>query len=263
MWTAEGTNKKIYEWINAIKQRRVVRYDLDKVCYLDEYDRTVAYGSKNIDIKGVKEQLQGLEKEKKIYIEEAVAIINSERASEQLKYHQYEKWFKVEKVIKYIEIALILVVIVCMSIYDNLSMGIRTSLFFGLGEVLLMLLVLLIVPLAFVVAKIGKNIYRTCYNRYMGSVAARMKGLGKSFDRKSRTCYDAIDNLYLRSLDPTHRELVLLRRQQEKHNQDMLKLERERQDIEKDRLREQKRATQAAEELLSIEKEREKRYRNW
>lgn len=69
--------------------------------------------------------------------------------------------------------------------------------------------------------------------------------------------------MYLLSLDTTHRELVLLRRQQEAHNQDMLQLEKERQKAEKERLEEQRRAREATEELLSIEIEREKRMGRW
>ena len=69
--------------------------------------------------------------------------------------------------------------------------------------------------------------------------------------------------MYLLSLDTTHRELVLLRRQQEAHNQDMLRLEKERRKAEKERLEEQRRAREATEKLLSIEIEREKRMGRW
>ena len=69
--------------------------------------------------------------------------------------------------------------------------------------------------------------------------------------------------MYLLSLDTTHRELVLLRRLQEAHNQDMLRLEKERQKAEKERLEEQRRAREATEKLLSIEIEREKRMGRW
>ena len=47
------------------------------------------------------------------------------------------------------------------------------------------------------------------------------------------------------------------------HNQDMLKLERERQKADESRLKEQQRTRQATEELLAIEKERERRYREY
>ena len=43
----------------------------------------------------------------------------------------------------------------------------------------------------------------------------------------------------------------------------MLRLERERQKAEEQHLKEQQRTRQATEELLAIEKERERRYRGW
>lgn len=111
--------------------------------------------------------------------------------------------------------------------------------------------------------KIIKHGFGIRYKRYIELVSNKLNNLGNGFIRTSIDYYDAIDNLYLLSLDTTHRELVLLRRQQEAHNQDMLRLEKERQKAEKERLEEQRRAREATEKLLSIEIEREKRMGRW
>lgn len=70
-----------------------------------------------------------------------------------------------------------------------------------------------------------------------------------------------IDTLYLRSLDPSHREMVLMRREQAEHNRKQEELEEERVRLENERLREAEKTRKAQEKLLKIEEEREKRYR--
>lgn len=41
----------------------IVRRDLDKVYRYNEYNEAIAYAKKNIDVKGVKEEMQNLQKE--------------------------------------------------------------------------------------------------------------------------------------------------------------------------------------------------------
>lgn len=246
-----------------MKKTKFERYDLDKVYFMNEYNKTVTYGNTNAGIGGVKEQLQGLELEKSRYFENVASIVNPERENEESKYHQYEKWAKIEKKYKYAEIFLIAVCVTEMFTFKYFPIGLRTSLFFGLFEVLLAFLTIFVVPIIFIITKIIKHGYGIRYKRYIELISNRLNSLGNSFIRTSIDYYDAIDNMYLLSLDTTHRELVLLRRQQEAHNQDMLQLEKERQKAEKERLEEQRRAREATEELLSIEIEREKRMGRW
>lgn len=75
--------------------------------------------------------------------------------------------------------------------------------------------------------------------------------------------YTSIDDLYLSSLDPAHREVVLMRRDQERQHQETLQAQREHQAIIES---EQRRTREAMEEsasatrrLLDIEEERERR----
>ena len=164
---------------------------------------------------------------------------------------------------KYAEIFLIAVCVAEMLTFKYLPIGFRTSLFVGLLEVMVAFLTVFVVPIFFIITKIIKHGYGIRYKRYIELVSNKLNNLGNGFIRTSIDYYDAIDNLYLLSLDTTHRELVLLRRQQEVHNQDMLRLETERQKAEKERLEEQRRAREAAERLLSIEIEREKRMGRW
>lgn len=246
-----------------MKKSKYERYDLDKVYFMNEYNKTVTYGNTNAGVSGVKEQLQGLELEKSRYFENVASIVNPERENEELKYRQYEKWAKIEKKYKYTEIFLIAVCVAEMLTFKYRPIGLRTSLFFDLFEVLLVFLTVFVVPIIFIITKIIKHGFGIRYKRYIELVSNKLNNLGNGFIRTSIDYYDAIDNLYLLSLDTTHRELVLLRRQQEAHNQDMLRLEKERQKAEKERLEEQRRAREATEKLLSIEIEREKRMGRW
>ena len=91
-----------------MKKTGRIRYDLDKVYFMAEYNKAVAYGEQNIRVQGVKEQLCRLEQEKKNYFEKVADIVNAERDTEQAKYQRYEKWAANEKKVKYLEIALIL-----------------------------------------------------------------------------------------------------------------------------------------------------------
>lgn len=246
-----------------MKKDQLVRYDLDKVYFMNEYNQAVSYGNQNINIPGVKEQLHSLENEKSSYFSAVANVTNPERENERTKYQQYEKWAIAEKKCKQVELALILFTIIYMAIDKYLPIGFRNSLIFSLLNILLIFLVVLAGPISFIVAKIIKNGYSMRYRQYIDPIQNRLNDMGSKFARTSIDYYTAIDNLYLLSLEPTHRELVLLRRQQEQHNQDMLRLEKNRQKAEAKRLKEQQMTRQATEELLEIEKERERRYRGW
>ena len=140
-----------------MKKSKYERYDLDKVYFMNEYNKTVTYGNTNAGISGVKEQLQGLELEKNSYFENVASIVNPERENEESKYRQYEKWAKIEKKYKYAEIFLIAVCVAEMLTFKYLPIGLRTSLFFDLFEVLLVFLTVFVVPIIFVITKIIKH----------------------------------------------------------------------------------------------------------
>lgn len=240
-----------------MKRPGITRLDMDKVYFMNEYNKAIAYGRQNIRIQGVREQLQGLEQEKESYFSKVADIVSPEREVEEVKYQQYENWAIREKKAKYFEILLILATVLYVTFEKYFPV------FFVLFGFLLLALVLFIGPIAFIVSKVAKHSYSVIYNRYIEPIANQLNALGSSFQRASIEYYDAIDSLYLGSLDPAHREMILLRRQQEMHNQEMLRLEKERQKAEEQRLNEQQRTRQATEELLAIERERERRYRGW
>ena len=132
-----------------------------------------------------------------------------------------------------------------------------------LTTVIIFAYILFIGPLSIIISAILKKYYGSKYRKYIESISARFIKLGNDFQAISHSYYDSIDNLYLCSLDAAQREIILLRRDQEKHNQEMKRMEEERQLLERQRLAEQQRARAATENLLAIEQERERRYRSW
>ncbi len=239
------------------------KLNLDTVFFLYEFKKAFEYGKKNFHISGVKEQLQELDKEKKLYYDKVAEIVNPERENNEIKYQKYMKWKKTEKKAKLIEVLLIVLIIIRLVIFDYLPVSFRTSLIFSLSDLLIIAFAVFIGPIAFIITKIIKHIYGIYYMQYTKSIITKLNELGNHFEQISANYYKAIDDLYLCSLDNTHRELVLLRRQQEMQNQEMLRLEKERQEFERERLDEQRRARTASEQLLAIEREREKRWRGW
>lgn len=233
---------------------------MDKVYYFYEYNRTIDYGNPKVNIKGVAGVLRALEQEKDVYFQKVTDIANAERSVEETRYNQYAEWRRRGKNLGFLEIFLIVAYIVRLTVVKYLfPISLRTSVLFSLGDVLLTLLVFFIGPIAFAIAEAARCGYGIRYNQYIKSVSAKIHSLGMDFEERARTYYKQIDNLYLQSLDPTQRELILLRREQEAHNKKMLQMEQERKNIEQQHLWEQQRARQATEELLVIEKERERR----
>lgn len=246
-----------------MKRQEVRRYDLDKVYFMDEYNKAVAYGTQNINVEGVREQLQKLENEKASYVKKVESVVNPERDKEHAKYQQYEKWAKTERKFKWIEIMLIVFLVAELNFHKFLPVGLRTSALYILLEWALFFLTVFLGPIVFIVSKLVKHSYGMVYNRYVESIANSLNALGNSFQRTSSSYYDAIDNLYLNSLDPTLREMILSRREQKEFNRAMLQEQRLARQEQRLTRQEQQQIRRNQEEMLAIERERERRYRGW
>ena len=148
-----------------MKKGKIVRYDLDKVYFMAEYNKAVSYGRQNIGVQGVSEQLYKLEQEKKAYLEKVSHIVEAEKSVEQAKYQQYEKWATMEKKCKWAEIGLIALFVVRLVIFQYLPVGLRTSLLFSLFDLLIVLLPFFFCPAAFNISKKAKHSFSLRYNK--------------------------------------------------------------------------------------------------
>lgn len=239
-----------------MKKPNVTRYDLDRVYWLGEYQKTVAYAEQNISIDGVKAQLDSLRAEKKRYSDEVSAFAEAERNTERLKYEAYKKWAAVAQISKWVFLAGLIgsVVIAILSGHHNGNL---------LGDIFAILVLLAFfggLPTA-IVSFLGRAWCARQYQQYINGIASRFDSLGSTFKERSKSCYNAIDNLYLNTLDATQRELVLMRREQAAQSQRLLQAEKERQRLQEKLIVEQQKTRATQEELLAIERAREERYK--
>lgn len=231
----------------------IVRCDFDRCYRVSEYNKALEYAKENIEVEGVREQIQNLQNEKKNYINNIESITNPERETENQKYALWEKWNRVGMICKglmSISLLLIIIIFIILMVHSSAFLDI----FF-----LIPVLVLLITIPVFLVAMTGTKICESSYSRYISGIMQKVHNQNVVFAQISEKYYIAIDDLYLNSLDPAYREAILTRREQAEHHKEMLRLEKERQEMERERLQEQKMARKAQERLVEIEEERERR----
>ena len=231
----------------------IVRRNLDNCYRFKEYNEAIAYAKRNINVEGMKEQIEKLGQEKQRYKQNIENIINPEREPENNKYLAWEKWYKIKNLCFKIMIGVVGGTILCW------ILGMVLSPWFSILGMLGVILSIIMI-LAAMAAKGVESVYAALYEKYMNKVEDRINAINVVFEYDAHQYYMTIDNLYLQSLDPAHREMVLMHREQTEHNREMKRLEMERQMKEAERLQEERRTRQAQERLLAIEEERERRY---
>lgn len=233
----------------------VVRYDLDRVYYLNEYYKAADHAEQNIGIHGIKEQLERLNAEKSSYTQEVSALAEAERDNERHKYEAYQKWADIFKVCRWIFFGGLIGTVLRIFIGKYLSYTLASIVAF------LLVVALFVGGPATIFSFLRRVWYARQYQQYVDGISSRFESMGRSFEQISRDYYRAIDTLYLNSLDPTHRELVLLRRDQAEQSQKLINAEKEQHRLQRELIGEQQRSRAVQQELLNIERERERRYR--
>lgn len=251
----------------------IVRCNLERVYNYNEYNKTMNYAKKNIEVNGVREQIQNLTAAKNTYIQKMRNITEPEKEKEDKKYHEWENWYKKKNICVWITIGLIAVSVINLLLGAFLPDGLH-KLFTLSG-----LLIFIMLP-ASIVVKLVEFICGNSYYKYTRPILENISVLNIEFTETSRKYYVSIDDLYLLSLDPAHREMVLMRREQTKQHEEMMRMERERIELEKERIRVEKarqaderaaraearqeaeRSRKAQERLLQIEEDREIRYKS-
>lgn len=228
-----------------------MRYDLDRVYYLKGYQKAVAHAEQNIEIPGMKEQLNDLKAEKDRYSKEVSALVEVERNNERQKYEKYEKWESIAQTSKWIFFAGLAICV--LSWFAPNSLKRMLSFLFG---TLVPLAILVGGPVA-IVTYLGGKWHRQQYQKYVGELSGKIDSLGEAFKKTSDNYYRTIDSLYLNSLDPTQRQFELMRREQAEQSQKLIQAQEETQRLQKKLIQEQQKARMTQEELLAIERKRE------
>ncbi len=134
-------------------------------------------------------------------------------------------------------------------------------------------MIVLIAMIAIPVGLIGKLVTASKrrnaineYERLYSKLLSIAENAGNVHGNENQTIYTKIDDIYLSSLDAAHREMVLMRRDQERQHQEALQaqLEHNRVIEQEQRLARaaQEQSARATQKLLDIEEERERRWRH-
>ena len=258
-------DKYVIEVVAREGGEEIVKINLDRVYRFAEYNNAISFAKQNLKIKGMQELITKLNSVKEDYCINVQKITEPEKEIENDKYEVYEKWHFVKTISKWAGIISFVISMVLSMIPIDI---------FGTEQILtvggtinwitskLQIIWFFAIPV-FLITKIGDSICAIIYRNYTSKLLEKINGLNADFAYTSNRYYEEMDNLYLASLEPGHREMVIMRREQAEHNHRMVQYEKERQRIESDRLEEVRKARKTQEKLLEIEEERERRYKGW
>lgn len=248
---------------NRLMKREIPRFDLDRVYYFDEYNKAHNYGEQNITIPGVRNLLMKLEAARNVYTRDIEAMTAPEKPKEQNSYHTYQVWVKGKRICIWVTIGLLLLTVLCMLLKDVLPSKLLGILSFPCSFVWLMILVSIIMA-------IGERAFENRYTSFVRRIGGLLDDRSGRFREFCNQTYNKIDHLYLSSLDPAYREMVLMNRKMSEtmemqsreisqYRRDIVRLENERNQAERDRAAEMRNLQRTQERLLQIEEDRERR----
>lgn len=175
-----------------------------------KYNKAIDYYNEMKQLPGVEEQhvlLQNLTNE---YKRESEALIEDFRDIEK-KYTTCHRAFNVRK----INIIIFVASIILMMLLSQSTFGLILLLSFYLSMFTL--------PVTVGVYFVFRTIYRKRVSLFWDKSAEK----NSRYRNACVEIYDNIDQIYLNSLDSTHRQLVLLQRQQQKQHEEMVRLQKE------------------------------------
>lgn len=216
------------------------------------YKEASDYLKKYSDIQRAKELKTKLNKDYVIYRDEIEEFLN--RAVPEIESCQKEhfKMSDKEEIFKRLGIVFIILFLVCAII----GRYIPFQLLFSIFEILV-LISGLVAGVGIIYCKMkGKALAKK-----QSSVMTKFENEAMHINARTqwiKGIYKEIDTLYLATLDPAHREAVLMRRDQERHHREMMNAQQEHNQA---MVEEQRKILQTQEEILQIEREREERYR--
>lgn len=239
-------------------KKGIQRYNLDKCYSFGMYNKTIKYGREHEDINGVSNWIEKLNSEENSYSYEMENIINSEREIENKKYSSWEKCNKIKKT----SFRMTLILLFLIPFVNICFIGPRTPDFIRV----LSMIATLILLLSFFTAIFSipfEIITKKIYQNYVLKLYKKIQEKNRLFENVSYSIYQNIDNLYLNTLEPIHRDNILMHRKQEEHNRKMEQIAEEQRKLDVENLNERKRSNELHSRLLNIEEERERRYNKW
>lgn len=224
------------------------RTDMERHYMWTAYNNAVDDAKQHMNVAGVRECMANAEQHARNYQLRMGSFLEKERLTENELYTAYEKSVKRYNICFWGVVGLIL--------FNVLARSSHLSILRLLADISILVYIV-----ALIVMRLKASMAEKRYRDYSNDILQKIDAINNDFLRIVNSMTADVDAMYLASLDPAHREMVLMRREQAEHNREMKHLEIQRQRTENERLDEARRARQAQERLLAIEEERERRLR--
>lgn len=245
--------------------KQYTRIDLDHHYSNSPYKKAEAYYKQNKSISGTESVMQRIKTARENYLAGMEQYIAQERPREEACFSKVKEKGAKKQMFKGLFFAAVLAIFLIGWLDGKLHSSAANLLLLLLG-----MLVLAFAAVTLVVMLIYKGqeaLAENAYRRYVEEAQSGFNRINGAHNALMAALYTEIDDLYLASLDPAHREVILMRRDQERQHQEAMQMQKKALQAQKEHQRtieeEQRRARKAQEELLAIEQERERRYRGY
>lgn len=229
-----------------IRKKHREPYDINSFNNSGKFEEAIRDANQHRAIAGVNEIISVIEKKYQAYSKEINVFISQEKPIIDAK---YSKWFAANRNMS-ISICIFIISLLYSLIFSQVRIPILSS--------LLETLALFGFEGGFLTAIIFKVIAIVCDRQYTSYYRKKVSPRANAFNTKYmndlRALCEKIDTLYLNSLEPTLRETILMRRDQERHHRELMESQYHHQRVMEEG---QRRIQEAQEELLQIERERE------
>lgn len=188
------------------KKQKIVKTNIDNWVNEGIFDRSITYANTHKPIAGVEDIKRDMQDDLQKYKEEMQLFISQNKETVDRKYSQMEK----ASIRKNICIVLCLISLVLSIVLDS---GFLVLVFAGSG-------------VAILVFKLLEYIFASKYAKCIAELKSKAQSIDNKYRRIANQFYDKIDNLYLASLEPAHREVVLMRRDQARQHEELMREQR-------------------------------------
>lgn len=222
---------------------------------VDKFENVIQYAVKCSNTAGVDKYLSELRRKYRDYSSEMDILINKENPLLDNRFHMWNNTEKIKNICKWGSIASFFLIFI------------NTFVNFPNALIIIICLGAFLGCIATIILKMASIVLKFRYNMYFKSVGDKATVINQKFLNDLPILWNKIDDLYLASLDPSHRETILMRRDQERHHQEAMRAQMQYQETMRAQIQhqqaveeEQRKTRQVQEKLLQIEREREERY---
>ena len=230
-----------------------------------DFAKTQNYAQRHIGLEGVDELLAEAKSNETAYLWEMQALSNQNAKS--LSYAKSDKE-KTASTNKKFSIAWKIGLVLAILLYVTVNSASNHMLQFIAAAAFCVMFIL--IPIALVgsfITSVRKKRAAERYSSELNSLVKKITPIAAAYENTNEIIYTKIEDVYLASLDDAHREIVLMRRDQERQHQEALQLQKEHQAAMESAQRSaaiaQQQSAEAVNRLLQIEEERERRRRGY